>query len=364
MGWEDIVSKVIIPAAGVVIPAIVGNRAQQAGINASKEDLQRAYERSQGSIAGATSAAQPYADWQYGQQTGNLGNAYDNALTNAQWGLDQSTQLRQQGLNNALATGQQGFNAAQGALAPYAQMGNNAMSQLSQHVLGSKGAIPQQQWQQPKLNPPPMNLSVGQIPQQKPFAQTPPPPFTGGVNALSGGTGGTGSAGAPDPSGSNLDTQSSVNSQNRVAAGGLGGTLLAGILSKIPALAPILSAIPFFGPIMMGVGLLIGKLWDNHNPDKTWASNAINDVAASVWGPNRDGQGGLVGEVRSGKLTAQQGKAAADAMWQGWINAMQNAGVDDSIIQRSIESQRGYWQAVNPGIDQAAAQAPKTGGTP
>lgn len=346
MGFEEIFRDVILPAAGQVIPSVLGNRAQAAGIGTSRADLQNAFNQSQASIANATQQAAPYAAATYNQNVGNLGTAYGNALTNAQWGLDQSTQLRQQGLNNALASGQQGFNAAQGALSPYAQLGNNALAQLSSHVLGPQGAIPQQQWQQPKLNPPSMNLSVGQLPKQQPFNvnQATSLPSDIKSNAMVANLGAT----QPGFTGSSGTGGSGLGSTIGGLAGGIGGAALAA-----------LTGIPFVGPILAGVGALVGALWNNHNPDKAWASNAINDVGLQVWGPNRDGQGGLIQAVKEGQISAEQGKAVFNALWQGWIQAMKNAGLDAGIIDRSVQSQMEYWKTTPQIIDQAAASAPK-----
>lgn len=152
--------------------------------------------------------------------------------------------------------------------------------------------------------------------------------------------------------------------------GGIGGPLALGAISSgilgagaSGALSLAGAAIPIIGPILAGVGALVGQLWNNHNPDKEFASNAINEVSKQVWGSDLKGDtDGLAYAVKTGQMPVAVGKKLFDDMWNGWIRTMQNAGVHKSIIERSVQSQEQYFRPIKDLFN--SLEAKQTGGTP
>jgi hypothetical protein len=384
--WNAIFGA-LIPAGVNVAGAIGANRAQASGINLSQDALNQAkaeaaaaYGQGAQGAAGALTQGQQNAqsalDWGYGTAANQLGQGFNASNQILPWGYQQGNAARATGLANSLGALGTGYGNAFNILNPYAQSGVQALNQANFLTFGKGtpggGGMPQ----------------VNAMPQTQFAPQLPMPSMpkfgTGGIggaapmpamktNALStgalggGGLGTGGTTGFPDPSGTTLATQSLQNSNVRGAEGALAGIGVGAGLSALglaTAAIPLLAAVPFVGPILAGVGALIGKLWNNHNPDKTWASNAINEVSQKVWGPKMDGTGGLAGEVKNGTLTPAQAKTAFQGLWQGWIQAMHNAGVDQSIIDRSIQSQSVYFKSALDGsaFDQAAPPAHAAGG--
>jgi hypothetical protein len=381
--WDALLNAAV-PAAAGVISGIGANQAQGKGIQLSQDALNQAKAEASASYGqGGSDAANALGTanqnsqnaLNYGfQGAGNaLASGFNQANQFLPWGYQQGRADRATGLSNSLGALSTGYGNAYNTLNPYAQSGVQALNQANNLIFGKGtpggGGMPVN-------NPMPQGQTAPQIPMPSMPQFSAPGGMPQGMikqNSLATGTGGaTGSAlgnqnvaaglnSIPDQTGNALANQAFQQNGLRSAAGGLAGGIAAGaLMAAIPALA----AVPFFGPIMAGVGLLVAKLWNNHNPDKTWASNAINDVGLAVWGPQRDGNGGILGEVKSGKLTADQGIAAYQALYQGWINAMHTAGVDQSIIDRSVQSQGQYWATTPDIIRQAAGQAPQQGGTP
>jgi hypothetical protein len=376
--WGAIINAAV-PAAAGVISGIGAQQAQGKGIQLSQDALNQAkaeaaaaYGQGGSDAANALGTANQNSQnaLNFGfQGAGNaLATGFNQANQFAPWGYQQGRADRATGLSNSLGALGTGYGNAFNILNPYAQSGVQALNQANNLIYGKGtpggGGMPQ-------VNPMPQ----GQMSPQIPMPQMPQFSAPGGMpqgmikqNSLATGAGGaTGSAlgnqnvaaglnSIPDQSGQALANQSMQGSGVRTGVGALAGL---GGISVAMAAIPALAAVPFIGPIMAGVGALVAKLWNNHNPDKTWASNAINDVGLAVWGPQRDGNGGILGEVKSGKLTADQGIAAYQALYQGWIKAMQTAGVDQSIIDRSVQSQGQYWATTPEIIKQAAAQAPQ-----
>jgi hypothetical protein len=383
--WNALINAAV-PVASTVIGGIGAQQAQGKGIQLSQDALNQAkaeaavaYGQGGSDAANALGTAnqnsQNALNWGYGQAGNALASGFNQANQFAPWGYQQGLADRATGLSNSLGALGTGYGNAFNILNPYAQSGVQALNQANNLIFGKGtpggGGMPQ-------VNPMPQGQTAPQIP----MPQIPQFSAPGGMpqgmikqNSLATGAGGaTGSAlgnqnvaaglaSIPDQSGQALSNQSLQGSSLRTGVGALAGL---GGISVAMAAIPALAAVPFIGPIMAGVGALVAKLWNNHNPDKTWASNAINDVGLAVWGPQRDGNGGILGEVKSGKLTADQGIAAYQALYQGWINAMHTAGVDQSIIDRSVQSQGQYWSTTPEIIKQAAAQAPQgqQGGTP
>lgn len=365
-----------------VAGGIAANRAQNSGIQLSQEALDKAKAEAaaaygQGSTAAGSALGQGFndsqatRDWTYGTSGNQLGMGYDAANEILPWGYQQGKADRATGLQNSLGSLATGYGNAFNILNPYAQSGVQALNQANNLIFGKGtpggGGMP-------TVNAMPATQYAQQIPMpQMPHSQTVSAPASTPVNtskftnSLTGNSlAGLGSGTGSYPSSSTLASQSQQNSAIRGAEGALGGIAVgAGIsaLGLATASIPILAAIPFVGPILAGVGALIGRLWNNHNPDKTWASNAVNEVSKQTWGPNLDGNGGIAGAVKAGQLTPEQANGAFQGLWQGWITAMKNAGVDQSIIDRSVQSQSGYFK---PALDgsawtQAAAQAPQGG---
>jgi hypothetical protein len=361
--------------------SVASNRAEAGGIQLSQEALDKAKAEAAAAYGQAGTAAanaiqqgqgnqQAALDYGYTNAANQLGQGYDAANKILPWGYQQGRADRATGLANSLGSLATGYGNAFNILNPYAQSGVQALNQANNLVFGKGtpggGGMP-------TVSPMPATQFASQIPMPampsamgvKPMAVTPIKASSLADSSLAG-LAGLGSGVSGYGNGSALASQSLQNSSVRGTLGALGGIGVGAGLSALglaTASIPLLAAVPFVGPILAGVGALIGKLWNNHNPDKAWASNAINEVSNETWGPNHDGKGGLSAAVAAGQITPAQAKTAFQGLWQGWIQAMQKAGVDQSIIDRSIESQSKYFAGALDG-SWFEQYAPKGEGTP
>lgn len=83
---------------------------------------------------------------------------------------------------------------------------------------------------------------------------------------------------------------------------------------------------------------VIEGLFNRTNASKDRATQGINDIAKLWWGENLDGEGGLSGALKKGMIGADDANSAAEFLYNNWIQSMKIAGVDPSIIQRSINT--------------------------
>lgn len=224
-----------------------------------------------------------------------LGNALGGrAQGNA---LGRAGQINQQATNDAMAQILSLYDQGRQDLAPYRNVGQPALNRLQQmagHPASSIGAKPQNALQRPPLR-----------------AQSAQNPF---MDVMTQGKG-------PNSVGQSLSTTM--------------GKGMAGFAAG--------------GPIGAVAGALLGR----RNPDKAAASRGVDELSRLTWGTNTPGiptdqlTSGLIADVRQGRKAPAQGKAEFTQMWNSWVQGMKDAGVDDSIIRSSVETQRRNFQPVH-----------------
>lgn len=106
--------------------------------------------------------------------------------------------------------------------------------------------------------------------------------------------------------------------------------------------ATIGSVVPGVGTAVgAGAGALYGGiagLLDNNNADKDFASQGINRVSEWTWNT-------LMPSVRNGQIAPDDAERQFNQVFSSWENSMRNTpGFNSGVLQRSIDSQRGYFQ--------------------
>lgn len=250
--------------------------------------------------------------------------------------IDRAAGINQQATNDAMAIIMGLYDQGQASLSPYQNVGPSALNNLQS--MANRGRVPAPA----SIVPTPTNSMAR-------FAPS---------SAMMGG--GTGSVTNAMMAGGNPQQQAASSGAKNAMLGGLGGaagTMGLGMASGAMLGAPLsfgaglgLSALG--GPIGLGLGLagsLIGSQFGKNNPYKAAASRGIDEVSRLVWGTNTPGippeqlTQGLVADMIRGRKPVAQGKAEINALMNEWEQGMRANGTPDSVIQSSIQTQKGYF---------------------
>lgn len=248
--------------------------------------------------------------------------------------IDRAGQISQQATNDARDIILRLYDQGRGDLSPYANVGAPALNKLQSMAFG--GQVPS-----------PATVNTGQP-----------------TNALARGGGSPmGQQQAPmqqpiqnaAPAARNSLIGTGIGMGAAAAAGGLG----IGGMTALGAMG---------GPIGMGLGAaggLIASQFGKNNPSKVAATKGIDQVSVDMWGPNRDGNGGIAGAVKSGQMSPEQGKQAFEQAWGQWVQGMQQTpGMRPEVLQSSVASQKQYFQPVKDFFASFQGQQPPPRGAP
>lgn len=87
------------------------------------------------------------------------------------------------------------------------------------------------------------------------------------------------------------------------------------------------------------------SFFGGNNPDKNFASNTVNQLSNWTWNT-------LMPAVKSGQVTPDQALQSFNQAWSTWENTLRSTpGMDSGVIERSISSQRQYFQPFFTEID-------------
>jgi len=321
--------KILIPTGAGVAGAVLSNRSQAGAISDSKEELEKARAASANWLLQALQGAQPYADWNLGEQRAGS----DWAFSGGQDALDT------------------GYGRASALMQPYADAGVNALGRLSS--LGSSTPrVTSYKGQTPSVSPPYARSAQGgesSAPAFSPVARTPYPRTAPAKFSVPGGVGGVGgnalaANAAGGPAGFDLRDnqvgQPNFAVRNAPAFGALAG-MGAGALIGAGAGGAAAGAglgtalLPGIGTAAgLLVGGLVGRL-TRAGREREGATEAVKEYSNWVWNE-------VMPQARSGKLSKADAQAAIEAGWTQYTNWLDQNIKDTDVNRNSKTSQRGW----------------------
>lgn len=330
MGWEDIALQ-IGQIAGPVLGGVLGNRAANQGVTQGRADITGAMNQANQYMQNYVQNAKPLLDWYIQQSTALPQWAYNQGVGGLNYGMGQAFNARNQGMNNALAQMQAGFGQGQQFLSPYATIGQNALSTLSQHVLKR----PQAGASLPSGRFPTPTPSAGFTPFQ---GTAPPNPLAGGLPKFTSTTGGNALSsmmgGGPEQFNSAL-TNLTPGTGSRVGAAlgglGVGAAVSGGLGMAFPMLASVL------GPIGLAAGAVAAPLitlFTRKGREKVTASDAANSLGSTIEN--------MWAATKSGQMTSDQFQQAVQAAWVDYQNFLRGGLKDTDVIAKSLASQANF----------------------
>lgn len=95
-------------------------------------------------------------------------------------------------------------------------------------------------------------------------------------------------------------------------------------------------AVPFIGATLLAAGLIIPRLL-RRGREKREASRTVEEMFANI----RE----IIDRVRMDTIEGEEARRAVEEQWQSWVNFLNTTLKDKTVIRRSIESQRPFFEA-------------------